>query len=158
MSELVQLVLGGVRWLVPPQHREQLFDADGLRLPEWLRDGRARIVKQAPHRTIYRVALDGLTFYLKHYPLADLRGWLRHLVRPSKARTEYQRALTIAARQVPTFVPLALGERCTRLGPADSFLLTYNLEGAEPLCDFVNRLPALDPDRQTYVRQRLAVS
>jgi tRNA A-37 threonylcarbamoyl transferase component Bud32 len=158
MSESVEMVLGGVRWQLPPQHCEQLFDADGLRLAEWLADGRARIVKYAPHRTIYRVALNGLSFYLKHYPLADLRGWLRQLVRPSKARTEYQRAIDVAARGVPTVVPLALGERCSRLGPADSFLLTYTLEGAEPLNDFVERLPALPPARQTHVRQRLAVA
>ncbi len=150
--------LGGVRWQVMPQYRTRLFDASGLRLAEWLAEGRAGVVKQGPHRTVYRVALDEVTFYLKHYPVWDLRGWLRQLVRPSKARTEYRRALSVAARGVPTFVPLALGEGPGRFGAGDSFLLTHSLEGAEPLNTFVETtLPRLTPRRQTRLRQALAV-
>jgi tRNA A-37 threonylcarbamoyl transferase component Bud32 len=152
-----RFTLGGVLWEAPPEHREALFNETGLRLDEWLRSGRARVTKQAPHRTIYYVALDGLTFYLKHYPVANLRAWLRQLVRPSKARTEYRRTLRVAARGVPTFVPLALGERQGALAPGDSYFLTHSLEDTEPLNTFVEAtLPRLDPDRQTRLRQRMA--
>ncbi|MCI0455765.1 MAG: lipopolysaccharide kinase InaA family protein [Gemmataceae bacterium] len=158
MTEPVCMELGGVRWQVLPQYRAPLFDAHGLRLAEWLAEGRADVVKQGPHRTVYRVALDEVTFYLKHYPVWDLRGWLRQLVRPSKARTEYRRALSVAARGVPTFVPLALGEGPGRFGAGDSFLLTHSLEGAEPLNTFIETtLPRLGPRRQPHVRQALAV-
>jgi tRNA A-37 threonylcarbamoyl transferase component Bud32 len=154
---VVAFTAGGVRWEAPAEHREALFNEHGLRLEEWLRAGRASVVKQAPHRTIYRVALDGLSFYLKHYPVADLRGWLRQLVRPSKARMEYSRTLRVAALGVPTFVPLALGERSSGLVPGDSYFLTHSLEGTEPLNTFLEEtLPRLTAERRTRLRQRLA--
>src|SRR5436309_2799196 len=115
-GRVVAVPTANVRWQVSPEHRDALLGPDGLRLDEWLRDGRARVVKKGPHRTVYHVALPGLSFYVKHYPLYDLRAWLRQLVRPSKARMEYERALAVAARGVPTFEPLALGEQAGGLG------------------------------------------
>jgi hypothetical protein len=149
--------VGGVRWEVRPQYRELLFGPEGLRLEEWLRAGRARVIKHGPHRTVYRVTLPGLDCYLKHYRLHDVRAWVRELVRPSKARMEYERALAVAARGVATITPLALGEVCHGLSPADSFLLTHTLADAVPLNVFVeDSFPALSPLRQTAVRQQLA--
>jgi tRNA A-37 threonylcarbamoyl transferase component Bud32 len=150
------LTLGGIRWEAPAEFRELLFDAGGLRLDEWLRGGRGCVVKHGPHRTVYRVALDGLSFHVKHYPIPNLRAWLRQLVRPSKARSEYRRALEVAARGVPTFVPLAIGER-GGFGPGESFFLSHTLEGTEPLSTFLETtLPRFSSARQTRLRQRLA--
>ncbi len=152
-----RFTLGGVLWEAPPEYREVLFNESGLRLDEWLRAGQACVIKQAPHRTIYRVALDGLTFYLKHYPVPNLRAWLRQLVRPSKARAEYRRTLRVAALGVPTFVPLALGERAGGLIAGESYFLTHSLECTEPLSTFIETtLPGLAPERQTRLRQDLA--
>jgi tRNA A-37 threonylcarbamoyl transferase component Bud32 len=134
-----------------------LFGPEGLRLEEWLGDGRARVIKHGPHRTVYRLTLPGLDCHLKHYRLPDARAWVRELVRPSKARMEYERALAVAARGVATITPLALGESCQGVGPADSFLVTHTLADAVPLGEFVEvAFPALPPSRQTAVRQELA--
>jgi serine/threonine protein kinase len=154
-----RLTAGGVCWQVPATHRDLLFGPDGLRLEEWLGDGRAQVVKHGPHRTVYRLTLPGLDCYLKHYRLPDARAWVRELVRPSKARMEYDRALAVAARGVPTVTPLALGESCQGAGPADSFLVTHTLADTVPLHHFVEVLfPGLPPGRQTAVRQQLAVA
>jgi len=154
---LVETTAGGVRWQVAAECRDRLFGPRGLRLDDWLRAGQARVVKNGPHRTVYHVALPGLSFFVKHYRLMDGRAWLRDLVRRSKARLEYRRALAVTARGVDTVVPLGLGEQCTRPGPGDSFLITRALEGTESLSMFVERTFAkLDPSRQTCVRQRLA--
>src|SRR5437667_3741520 len=110
MSEWVELAAGGSRWRVRPEYRDLLLGPTGLRLHEWLRRGEAAVIKQAPHRTVYEVHLPGLHFYVKHNRLLDARGWLRAWVRPGKALAEYDRTLAIAARGVPTFVPLAAGE------------------------------------------------
>ncbi len=156
---LVELTAGGLRWQVLPECRELLLSADGLRLPEWLNAGQARVVKHGPHRTVYRVRLPGLDFYLKHYRLADGRSWLRQLLRPSKARKEFTRALAVAARAVPTVAPVAVGENHLASGPGESFLLTRSLEGAEPLSAFLeSTLPTLAPGRRARLRQRLAVT
>jgi tRNA A-37 threonylcarbamoyl transferase component Bud32 len=153
----VEVTAGGIRWQILPDFRELLLGPEGLRLNDWLRAGLAQVVKHGPHRTVYHVTLPELSFYLKHYRLADVRAWLRQLVRPAKARMEFECALAVARRRVPTIVPVALGEPCQGTGPSDSFLITLGLDGTEPLSTFIERtLPALDATRQTRVRQRLA--
>lgn len=148
---------GGVRWQVAIECSDLLFGPDGLRLDEWLQDGSAVVVKNGPHRTVYRVRLPGLDCFVKHYRMHDVRAWLREWVRPSKARMEWTRALAVAAAGVPTVEPLALGEQ-VRLGPGDSFLVTRTLEDSVPLgCFLESQLSLLSSARQTAVRQRLAV-
>ncbi len=159
MAEPVVVTAGGVRWRADPEVWARLIGPGGLRLREWLGAGAARVVKDGPHRTVYRVTLPGLDFHVKHYRLHGPRAWLRELVRPPKACVEYDRALCVAACDVPTAAPLAVGETWPRAGPDDSFLVTRTLEGAEPLNAFVERaLPGFDAARRARVRQRLAVA
>jgi len=158
MPEFIVLERGGVRWEIRPG-LEHLFGPDGLRLDEWLAAGQASIVKHGPHRTVYHVVLPGLDFYLKHNRLADCRAKLRELVRPSKARSEYEHARAVAARQVPTFEPLALGEPCRGLTARDSFLITRALPETRPLHSFLETtLPQWPAPRRTRLRQRLAAA
>lgn len=157
MNQLIPLTAGGVRWEVLPERSEQLLGPAGLRLDEWLQAGQAQIIKHGPNRTVYRVTLPGLRFYLKHNRLPDTRAWLRGLVRPAKARIEFRRAIAVAARDVPTIVPIALGERDTPSGPGDSFLITLSLDDAEPVNAFLeSTLATFAPLRQVLVRQRIA--
>lgn len=157
MKQLIQVTAGGVRWEVLPEWSEQLLGPNGLRLDEWLQGGQAQIIKHGPNRTVYRVSLPGLRFFLKHNRLPDTRAWLRGLVRPAKARIEFRRALAVAARDVPTITPLALGERDTPSGPGDSFLITLCLDDTEPVNTFLeSTLATFAPRRQVVVRQRMA--
>lgn len=159
MPQLVTVTHVDFRWQVCPEHRQQLLGDDGLRLDEWLRAGQASVVKHGPHRTVYRVVLPGLDFYLKYYPVADRRAWLRQLVRPSKARMEYDRSVAVASRQVPTAVPLAVGERQSDSGPCESYLITRTLPDTDNLWRFLeDTLPRLPPARRTHLRQRLAAA
>src|SRR5262245_48660804 len=116
MLGFVELTVAGVRWRVAEECRDALFDADGLRLPEWLRDGRAEVVKHSSHRTVYRVNLPGLRFYLKHNRAADTRARLREWLRKGKAQSECDAALALAGRGVPAVVPLAAGAPCRGRG------------------------------------------
>jgi len=157
MLPSMAISVGGVRWQVAPEHRDLLLGPQGLRLEEWRRAGRVRIIKQGPHRVVYQVTLDSLSFFVKHNRLPNLRAWLRQLVRPSKARKEYDHALAIAARGVPTFEPLAVGESCAGVGPGDSFLITRAMEDTQPVGNFIEKtLPHLAPERNARVRQHLA--
>ncbi len=158
MADFIILERGGVRWQIRPG-LEHLFGPDRLRLDEWLAAGQAHIVKNGPHRTVYHVVLPELDFYLKHNRLADCRAKLRELVRPSKARIEYEHAREVAARQVPTFEPLALGEPSRASSERDSFLITRALPETRPLHSFLETtLPQWPMQRQTRLRQRLAVA
>ncbi len=147
---------GGFRWTMAPGLETPLLGDSGLRLAEWLRTGQAHIVKQGPHRIVYRVELPGLCFYLKHNRVSDARAWLRQLVRPSKARCEYESALAVAARGVPTVSPLAFGEQAALRG-GESVLITRGLDGCIPLNLFLARtLPRLESAHRSRIRQRLA--
>jgi serine/threonine protein kinase len=158
MAQAVEVNAGGIRWRIQSEYRDQLLGRDGLRLDEWLSAGQAQVVKHGPHRTVYRVALPGLDVHVKHYRLMDLRAWLRELVRPAKAWLEYRRALAIAARQVPTVEPLAVGRLLCRSGPGDSFLITRSLDGTESLSRFLETtFQTLPPRQQTRLRQQLAI-
>ncbi|MFL5241491.1 MAG: lipopolysaccharide kinase InaA family protein [Gemmataceae bacterium] len=146
---------GLLHWQVATPYRDLLLNPDGLRLEEWLSSGAAKIVKHGPHRTVYRVDLPGLGFYIKHNRLPNARACLRGLLRPSKARMEYDRALAVAARGVPTITPLGMGANAG-WKPGESWLLTLALEDAEPLNDFLeSTLPGLPLARQTALRQRI---
>src|SRR5438552_4437760 len=157
--KLAELTSGDIRWQVLPEWRHALFGPNGLRLDEWLRAGLAHVVKNGPHRTVYRVALPGVSIYLKHHRLPDIRAWLRQLVRPAKARMEFERALQVAARHVHTVFPIALGECGSGSRPRDSFLITQGLENTESLSDFIEKtLPSYELPRQTRLHSLLATA
>jgi tRNA A-37 threonylcarbamoyl transferase component Bud32 len=163
----IQLEAGAFHWHILPEllHDDphgsaaRLFQPGGPPLDEWRAAGHATVVKQAPHRTVYRVVLPGLDFHLKQFRLADARAWLRELVRPGKARLEWERTLAVAERGVPTVAPLALGEACDGGAPAAGYLATRTLADAVPLNAFLEAtLPNFPYARRTRVRQRLAVA
>lgn len=167
MSKAIELEAGAFHWHILPEllHNDlhgsaaQLFLTDGPPLDEWRSRGVASVVKDRPQRMVYRVVLPGLDFYLKQYRIADARAWLRELVRPSKARLEWERTLAVAERGVPTIKPLAFGETCEHDGSACSFLATRTLPDAVPLNTFLEMtLPNFDASRKTRIRQRLAVT
>jgi tRNA A-37 threonylcarbamoyl transferase component Bud32 len=160
MNDTREVRVAGFRWHLsealagPPG--EGLFGPGGLRLEEWLAAGQAEVVKQTPHRAVYRVVLPGLDFHVKHYK-GDRRDRLRRLLRGSRAAREYAVGREVAARGVPAPEVLAWGESASRLGPSDSFLLTRTVPDAVPLVDFLeSRLPALPRPLRAVLLQRLA--
>lgn len=126
------LNLASVRWTVQPAWQTLLLDGAGLRWAEWRQAQRVAVVKQAPHRTVFRIGLEPRAVYVKQYPVAGWRAWLRQWLRPSKARLEWQRTLAAAARTIPTVEPLALGEAKDRT----SFLITAEWSDAQTLDAF----------------------
>jgi tRNA A-37 threonylcarbamoyl transferase component Bud32 len=156
-SGMVETHVAGMRWVIAAEYRDLLLGPQGLRLQEWLENGQAVAVKHGPHRAVYRIDLPGLSFYLKHNRVTDLRTWVRQLVRPSKAAMEFERAQAVASRGIPTVTPLGLGEGMG-WSPRENFLITRSLEDTEPLSTFIEQtLPTLELARQKYIRRRLAV-
>jgi tRNA A-37 threonylcarbamoyl transferase component Bud32 len=162
MANLVEHRCGGIRWLLRPDcagEVDRLFGPDGMRLDEWLKDGSATIVKQAPHRTLYRVILPGLDFHLKHYPARGGRAWLSSLLRPPRARLEYDRTRALIERGVPTCEPLAIGDPLDEATSAVSYLMTRTLPETVALNLFLEQPPADWAEaRRARFRQRLAAA
>src|SRR5213076_3007172 len=70
-------------------------------LDEWIAAGSAVVVKSNPARTVYRVALPTGAIYVKHCRITGPRAWAREVLRPAKARLEFENALALRDRGIP---------------------------------------------------------
>lgn len=145
---------GRVWHLSPDGHA--MFGPAGPAIDRWLADGSATVVKHGPHRTVYRVTLPDGTVYLKHCRVNGPRAWAREVLRPPKARLEFENASRLLSLGIGAPVPLAWGAADT-LWPGESYLVTRDLAPAVPFTEFVeSRLPALAPDERCHVQRQLA--
>ncbi len=145
-----------IRWELSPQWQAALLGPSGLRLAEWLRDGQARVVKEGAHRVVYRVDLPGGSFFLKHYRCRTWTAACRSLFRPSASRREWRRAQEVLRRQLPTAVPLGIGEEHRGGLVRDNFFLTEAIPDAFALDEFLaTTLQSLRLDEAANVRRQL---
>lgn len=142
-------------WYLSPEG-ESLFGTEAPDFDSWVKSGVAVPVKSGPHRTVYRVALPGGAVYVKHCRVSGPRAWARELIRPPKARLEFENAARLNALGVGAAVPLAWGAPASAW-PGESFLVTRDLAPAVPLTDYLEgpfgALPAVERGR---VRRQLA--
>ena len=131
------LQLAGRKWRLAPNATTTLGPA-GPDLDRWLADGSAQIVKTGSHRTVYRVALPDGTVYVKHCKINGIRAWAREVLRPAKARLEFENLLALQARDIAVVVPLAWGSSDSHW-PGESFLITKSREGAIPFLAYVEQ-------------------
>ena len=159
MNPLTEVLTPPHRWLVAglaSAERDAILGPAGLRLPEWIAEGRAEVVKHAPHRTVYRVRVAGLDLHIKH-DRGDFREWCRQQMRGSRSRREFGLTREVAARGVPTLEMLVCGESIRRRGPSDSWVVSRTLPEVESLLDFLlDVLPGLPLERRAGVLLRLA--
>jgi tRNA A-37 threonylcarbamoyl transferase component Bud32 len=149
-------VCGRLCWHVLPAG-EALFGPAGPNLDAWIRDGLAELVKRGPQRTVYRVRLAGGDVFVKRCRINTPRAWLREVLRPAKARLEFENALALRARGIPSVEPLAWGARHPVL-PGESLFITRCRDAAEPFERFLDATyPALPPVGRQAIRYRLAV-
>jgi len=151
--------VGQVHWQAARGWRELLLGPQGLKLDEWLTQGRAQVVKHGPLRTIYRIDLAERAFFVKHVRCARLWQAGRNLLLASASRREYARAVEIARRRLPTISPVALGE-CRRHGLVhDNYLVT---EAVPHACSWEQcareMLPRFTAAEQIVLRRKLALS
>lgn len=141
-----------IRWQMADGLRERLLGPDGLPLADWLRTGVATVVKDGPHRAVYRLRLQGLDCHVKHNRLVGFRGRMRELLRPTKARREFALAVELTARGIPVPPPLAWGTEGAGVRPAASWLITETVADAVPL---LTHLESVLPTVASASRRRL---
>ena len=135
-----------------------LIGPEGLKLNEWRESGQLAIVKQGPHRVVYRADLPTGSVYVKHYLVPNGRAILRQWFRRGKGRNEGKRARTLAAAGVPTITPIALGEQRKHQFLLENYLITPAIDDTIPLDTFVeSELPKFSNDRQTRLRRSIAI-
>src|SRR5262249_22045040 len=105
----------------------------------------------------YGVGLPGAAVFVKHCRVTGPRAWAREVIRPAKARLEFENALALRGRGIPAVEPLAWGGPDS-WWPRESVLITRGLNAAVPFQCYLERdLPALPPDEQRAVRRQLAL-
>jgi tRNA A-37 threonylcarbamoyl transferase component Bud32 len=159
-----QLCFPAARWSVVPEWRQILFSDTGLRWQEWRDSGRLHLVKDAPHRKVFRVELSlqllpqhtanpdfGLagkkTVYVKLYPLTGFRRLAETLGVSNKAREECEKLLSLLRQGIPTLEPIACGS-----DQRHAFVVTVGLEDVVPLDRW---LIEIFPNLTTCEQQRL---
>lgn len=148
---------GGHWWRVLPAGAA-VFGPDGPDLPAWVEEGCAELVKQGPQRTVYRVRLPGGAVFVKRCRINTPRSWAREILRPAKARLEFENALALRARGLPAVEPLAWGSTHPVL-PGDSLFVTRCQDGAEPFDRFLDvTYPALPATCRQAIRYRLTAA
>jgi tRNA A-37 threonylcarbamoyl transferase component Bud32 len=151
-GEMSSGAASAIRWHIHPNAIHLHKELHTLAIDEWLKDGRAHIVKQGPHRVVYRLSLAGETFYLKRHLMPDLLTKVRQWIRPTKAYMEYERALCVATRGIATLQPAAWGKG----QGSESYLLTRGLEDVVPLSQWLTkRLPQFPQREQARRRLRM---
>jgi tRNA A-37 threonylcarbamoyl transferase component Bud32 len=132
--------VGPLRWHLTPAGRE-LFGDTSPSLDRWIAAGVAVEVKRNLQRTIWRVALPGGAVYVKRCRANTPRAWGRELLRPPKARLEFENAVRLRELGVPCTEPLAWAE-ADSLWPGDSVVVTREYPNAVSLDQ---RLAEADP-------------
>ena len=150
---------GDVGWWVRADWQNTLLDESGLRLDEWRDQDRVSVVKQGPHRIVYRADLPEGSVYVKHYLVPDFRSTLRQWFRRGKGRNEGKRTRHLESIGVPTITPIALGEQRKHKFLFENYLVTPAISDAIPLNAFVEEtMPAWPAGRRAEVRKRLALA
>ncbi|MBA4189779.1 MAG: hypothetical protein C0467_17480 [Planctomycetaceae bacterium] len=143
-------------WHVAPAGMN-LFGPAGPQLNHWITHNIAVVVKSNPARTVYRVELPDDTIYVKHCRITGPRAWGRELIRPPKARLEFDNAVTLRMRGVPAVEPLAWGSTGSRW-PGESFLITRGI-AAIPFLDYLQgEFAALSPDEQVVTGRQITLA
>ncbi len=135
----------GFHWHLEPAAIE-LFGDVGPDFAAWERAGCVQLVKQNLQRTISRVTLPNGVVYVKHCRANTPRSWAREVLRPAKARLEFDNAVSLHHLGINTIEPLAWGTD-SKHWPGESCIITREQFGAVPFVDY------LETQLRPWIRQ-----
>lgn len=151
--------VGNQEWHVRPEIAPELLGPDGLPVEEWLAAGLAAVVKDGPHRTVYRLSLPSGVYFLKHYKIAGPRAWFQNNLRPCRAYREAAASARVREAGIETAELTATGR--VRTGPfsRDSFFVSREIPGVVPLDEVIRTAASSGwtPAVRRAVTARLAV-
>jgi tRNA A-37 threonylcarbamoyl transferase component Bud32 len=126
----------GLRWTIA-QGGAQWLPSALVDNPEefLLHNHPQRLLKESPVRTVAIFSGPYGEFFFKRYKTRGVGEWLKHLVIPSKARTEWQMAHFALRKGIPTPSPLAMAERRKGRFLQDAFLVTQAIVPSSPFIE-----------------------
>jgi tRNA A-37 threonylcarbamoyl transferase component Bud32 len=123
---------GGLLWHPLPSAGELL-----PLLPTLLSHPAAVVVKQNLQRTILRIDAPGGTVFVKRSRANTPRAWAREILRPPKARLEFENAVRLRELGIPCGEPLAWAE-ADSFWPGESAIVTREVAGGVPLDEYLS--------------------
>jgi tRNA A-37 threonylcarbamoyl transferase component Bud32 len=130
----------GLVWRAQAGAAEPLRDAIAERLDGLDRAPGAQVLKRNLVRSVWRVPLaDGRFAIVKRYRVAGIASHLKYLVRPSRARTEWEVGRALARADIASPAPLAFAERCSGGTLRDAALVTREIPDALHLNAYAER-------------------
>ncbi len=105
-------------------------------LPTLLTHPSAVVVKRNHQRTILRFDMPGGAVFVKRTRANTPRAWAREILRPPKARLEFENAVRLRELGIPCAEPLAWAE-ADSVWPGESVIVTREVAGAVPLDEFL---------------------
>ena len=144
-----------IRWRLQAGWAKRLATSDD-EFSLWLADGRATLVKHGTNRLVYRIDSGDESLYIKRYRHRRGLARLAPLVRGSPARREWNKAIELSRRGIPTALPVALGEDLRAGIPSDSLLVTREIPARQSLDQFLqDELPQWITAHQRAARRWL---
>jgi tRNA A-37 threonylcarbamoyl transferase component Bud32 len=161
-DRFIDTEIGDFRWRVRPKYQSLLFDERGLRLPQWKDEGTATLVKAGAGRTIHRVRVPGADIYVKHFRATNPVSLVHQCFKQGRARKEFDVAIELAEVGVPTFTPIALGERRRNVLLLESYLISESIADGITLFDLIDRRlmtagEPIDPALRFHLAEELGV-
>ena len=150
--------LGNTKWAYRGDLVEILFSDDGLRLPQWVDDGDALVIKSRPGRTLYRIDLPELSFYVKHFSVRGPTELIGNILGKNKARREWLAAWRLRSRSISTYTPLALGESRCWGAVTDAYIIMQTVEESVPFTVYLKEiLCGFDAASKSRIRHTLVI-
>lgn len=106
----------------------------------------ATVVKENLQRTILRIELPGGVVFVKRSRANTPRAWAREVLRPPKARLEFENAVRLRELGIPCAEPVAWAE-ADSIWPGESVIVSREVAGAIPLEEYLSD-SLLTVDRQ----------
>lgn len=96
----------------------------------------SKVVKENHQRTVLRVELPAGALYVKRIRANTPRAWAREILRPPKARLEFENAMRLRALNIPTAEPVGWAE-ADSFWPGESVVVTREVAGSVPLDEYL---------------------
>ena len=158
MDSFMFLRLGNTEWVYQADLVKIFFSDEGLRLPEWIADGQAQLIKSRPGRTLYRIDVPELSFYVKHFRVRGPIELVGNVLGQNKARREWSAARRLQSRSIPTCTPLALGESRRWGAVTDAFIIMQTVEDSVPFTVYLKEvLCEFDAASRSRIRRKLVI-
>jgi tRNA A-37 threonylcarbamoyl transferase component Bud32 len=130
----------GLAWRAEPGEAARVRDEIARRLDALERTPGAQVLKRNLVRQVLRVPLaDGRRVIVKRYPVGGAQQLVKYLVRPSRARTEWEIGRALERAGLAAAVPLAYAERRQGGALRDAALVTREIPDALHLNAYIHR-------------------